>query len=265
MRTSFASLVIAIATSSTFAEVHEILQQGLGFVPDTITASPGDTIRWIHGSGSHTVSHGDCTPANDSLFSGPLNASSTTFEWTIPDAVNGEISFYCKVGSHCSAFGMSGVINVVPTSGSIVHEVQQQGFTFVPAEITVKPGDTVQWTWSAGMHTVTSGDSSSCIADNIYFDVALNEVDNVVLWVVPENMPDAIDYFCDFHCGVGHVGTITRALVGDINGDGCINGADLSELLGNWGGTSGPADINQDGTIDGADLTIVLANWRPCP
>lgn len=261
MRTPFATLVIAMAASSTFAEVHEILQQGLGFVPDTITANPGDTIRWIHGSGNHTVNHGDCTLADDPLFSGPLNASNNTLEWVIPDAVNGTIPFFCNVASHCASFNMFGEINVVPSSGSTVHDVAQQGFTFVPAEITVSPGDTVRWTWSAGFHTVTSGDNSTCIEDNAYFNVDLNETNNVVLWVVPEDMPGFVDYFCNFHCEIGHIGTITRAITGDVNGDGCVNGADLAELLGSWGNPGGPADLNEDNNVDGADLSILLGNW----
>lgn len=49
----------------------------------------------------------------------------------------------------------------------------------------------------------------------------------------------------------------------DLDGDGCIDGADLSRLLGFWG-TPG-ADIDEDGTTDGTDLSYLLAAWTPCP
>ena len=51
---------------------------------------------------------------------------------------------------------------------------------------------------------------------------------------------------------------------GDINGDDVVNGADLSQLLGSWGGTSGPADIDGSGLVDGADLAALLGNWGNC-
>ena len=46
----------------------------------------------------------------------------------------------------------------------------------------------------------------------------------------------------------------------DLNADGVVNGADLSILLGDWGG-AGIADLNGDGTVDGADLSTLLAEW----
>ncbi len=46
----------------------------------------------------------------------------------------------------------------------------------------------------------------------------------------------------------------------DISGDGFINGADLSALLSNWGG-SGMGDIDYDGAVDGTDLTFLLTEW----
>ena len=50
------------------------------------------------------------------------------------------------------------------------------------------------------------------------------------------------------------------AVVGDLNGDGFVNGADLSILLGAWG-TSGPGDLNGDGSVGGADLSVLLGGW----
>lgn len=46
----------------------------------------------------------------------------------------------------------------------------------------------------------------------------------------------------------------------DITGDGIVDGADLTALLGNWNG-SGIGDFNGDGIVDGADLTFLLGQW----
>ncbi|MEY3143380.1 MAG: hypothetical protein RLY21_1873 [Planctomycetota bacterium] len=55
------------------------------------------------------------------------------------------------------------------------------------------------------------------------------------------------------------VPTVTT-MPGDLNGDGLVNAADLSALLGNWGG-SGIGDINGDGTVGAADLAALLGAW----
>ena len=51
------------------------------------------------------------------------------------------------------------------------------------------------------------------------------------------------------------------ALVGDLDGDGRVDGQDLSILLGFWGSDNVVADIIVDGIVDGADLSALLAAW----
>lgn len=46
----------------------------------------------------------------------------------------------------------------------------------------------------------------------------------------------------------------------DLNGDGRVNGADLSLLLSNFNGT-GVGDINRDGVVNGGDLGLLLGAW----
>ena len=55
-------------------------------------------------------------------------------------------------------------------------------------------------------------------------------------------------------------GPSAASIPADLNGDGAVNAADLSALLGNWGGT-GVGDINGDGTVGAADLSVLLSNW----
>ena len=54
---------------------------------------------------------------------------------------------------------------------------------------------------------------------------------------------------------------ITARRIGDINGDGRVNGADLGELLNAWGPGNGLADLNRDGNVNGADLGGLLFGW----
>ena len=49
-------------------------------------------------------------------------------------------------------------------------------------------------------------------------------------------------------------------VLGDLTGDGDVDGGDLGVLLGSWGG-SGAADLDESGTIDAADLAILLGEW----
>jgi FAD/FMN-containing dehydrogenase len=47
----------------------------------------------------------------------------------------------------------------------------------------------------------------------------------------------------------------------DINGDGRVDGADLSEQLVAWGPNPSRADLNMDGKVDGDDLARLLNQW----
>ena len=55
----------------------------------------------------------------------------------------------------------------------------------------------------------------------------------------------------------------SQGIPGDINGDGHVNGLDMTQVLANWGPTTAgnSADLNDDGVVDGLDMTMVLSNW----
>ncbi|MFO0962305.1 MAG: hypothetical protein U0625_05300 [Phycisphaerales bacterium] len=53
------------------------------------------------------------------------------------------------------------------------------------------------------------------------------------------------------------------ALIGDVDGNGRVDGADLGRLLGDWGPAYGsPCDLNHDNSVDGADLAILIAHFN---
>jgi hypothetical protein len=48
---------------------------------------------------------------------------------------------------------------------------------------------------------------------------------------------------------------------GDVNGDGCVDDADLLIVLFNFGNSGGQGDVNNDNIVDDADLLVVLFNF----
>jgi YVTN family beta-propeller protein/parallel beta-helix repeat protein len=62
-------------------------------------------------------------------------------------------------------------------------------------------------------------------------------------------------------------GPITVRILGDINGDGKVDGRDITIIAGAFGSVPGDprwnpdADINQDGKVDGRDLVLAAANF----
>lgn len=53
-------------------------------------------------------------------------------------------------------------------------------------------------------------------------------------------------------------------ILGDVNQDGKINGADIAWLLAFWGTNFARADLNNDGIVDGGDLGLLLLYWYFC-
>lgn len=50
----------------------------------------------------------------------------------------------------------------------------------------------------------------------------------------------------------------------DLDGDGRVDGVDLSLLLGAWMTDDADADLDGNGEVSGADLAIILGSWGIC-
>jgi hypothetical protein len=73
--------------------------------------------------------------------------------------------------------------------------------------------------------------------------------------------------------GFGYAMTATvggsGSCIGDLDGSGSVDGADIAKLLVGWGAcpVAPPAciaDLNGDAAVDGQDMALLLAHWGPC-
>jgi plastocyanin len=143
---------------------------------------------------------------------------------------------------------------------------------FVPSEVVVSPGDSINWIWMEGGHTITSG--TNCMPDFEFFNVPISRREPTFTFTVPDDFEGTIPYFCLPHCDQGMVGSITvvpatsPADIAPPGGDGVVDAADLGVLLSQWGscpvGEECIADIDPpegNGVVDAADLGLMLASW----
>jgi parallel beta-helix repeat protein len=90
-------------------KVHVVNQIGFTFFPREITVTQGDTIRWVWGGGSHTVTSGTLPCEEDGLFDGPLEDNAPVFDWYVPSNSPDFIEYFCE--PHCNQ-DMNGSISV---------------------------------------------------------------------------------------------------------------------------------------------------------
>ena len=169
----------------------------------------------------------------------------------------------------------------VPVLG-VVHTVEVGDFAFTPAEITIRPLDTVRWVHVSGLHTVTADPESptpfasgDLTTPGQTFEVVFSYDDG----------PGPFTYHCDYHPSM--TGTISTAdtcyASFDVNGDGIVlSVGDLVHLMRYLQGEDSlfpvqpyEADFNGDCVIDDGDLEIMncyllygmvcVAPWYPVP
>ena len=115
-------------------------------------------------------------------------------------------------------------------------------------------GNLFGFAWAENLGHVNFDTLAALGADRARFDLGAARLRGYV-WFENAgwgNLDDAT-HFVAFTC------------TGDLTGDGAVDGADLAQLLADWGPGPGCAsDLDGSGTVDGADLAALLAFWGPC-
>jgi plastocyanin len=129
-------------------------------------------------------------------------------------------------------------------AGAATHDVDSRDFIFVPADLTIAPGDTVRWTNSQGSHNV--------VANNGSFSSGAVRSGN---WVFSHTFDSVGDfrYFCQLHgtvTGFGMAGIVRVVAAGGDAAPGNLrfaaNNANVSE------GNTATLTVQRVGGDDGA-------------
>jgi len=114
------------------------------------------------------------------------------------------------------ASGLAALLLASSAAAQTTHVVSVSGLDFSPANLTITVGDTIDWVWGVGIHTVTSG--SGGVPDGIFtnggpvggpltysltFDQAFLDANPVA--------GNLYRYFCEVHDFFGMRGTVTVA------------------------------------------------------
>jgi len=92
-----------------------------------------------------------------------------------------------------------------------LHIVEVKDVEFVPANINISVGDTVEWRWIDGQHTTTS---DSTAGQNVW-DAPIDVSNQTFRFVITS--PGVHNYHCTPHLAQGMVGTITATPVSSVN------------------------------------------------
>jgi plastocyanin len=183
-----AALLLAMTTVATAAK-HIVNVSNFAFTPAKTQVYPGDTVRWVWGSGFHTTTS-DVT-STKSWGSPTLSGSGQFFEVAFPLADGpGPFPYHCNF----HPLSMEDTIFVVyaPT----VHVIKVDDFAFTPANTLVNPGDTALWVWSSGLHSTVSDPSSFKTWSSPNLSAA-GQVFSQIFTLV--DGPGPFPYHCGFH------------------------------------------------------------------
>lgn len=115
---------------------------------------------------------------------------------------------------------------------------------------------------------VAEAEYPGCGVNEVEFEIEAEKTGTDLLWKIGLVTADLIevDFFVDAAApsggGFRFATAPVNGVTGDIDGDGLVTAADLSELLGAWGATNPPMDLDGDNQIGAGDLSMLLAAWR---
>jgi plastocyanin len=99
------------------------------------------------------------------------------------------------------------VTSVAMQLAATTHVITQEGFTFAPTALTVEVGDIVQFQWTSGVHTTTSG---IIPAGATAWDAPLTSAEPMFEYTVA--VEGLYAYVCTPHALSGMVGAFTAVL-----------------------------------------------------
>jgi hypothetical protein len=110
------------------------------------------------------------------------------------------------------------------------------------------------------------------IAAGNHFTLALRPDGTVVGWggngSGQLNVPPAATGALRVVAGGNHsAALVPTPCLGDVTGNGYVDGVDLAAVLAAWGPAGGSefdCDFNEDGFVNGTDLGYLLSRWGPC-
>jgi plastocyanin len=192
-RHAFAVLIVATLllamTAVANATKHIVSVTNFAFTPAKTQVFPGDTVRWVWGSGVHTTTS---DPGSTKSWASPaLSGSGQSFEVVFNFADGpGPFPYHCNF--HSLSMEDTIFVNYAPT----VHVIKVNDFAFTPAKTLVNPGDTVLWVWSSGVHNAVSDPSSFKVWSSPNLSAAGQFFTQVFTLV---DGPGAFPYRCSFH------------------------------------------------------------------
>ncbi|NNE07301.1 MAG: hypothetical protein HKN20_01940 [Gemmatimonadetes bacterium] len=178
------------------------MNQGpLSFDPATLVVTRGDTVQWNWSIGIHTVTSGTgfADPNVGALFDAPLD-SANEFSYVFFDTVG-------AYPYHCIPHQLDGMTGTIVVTGDTT-DVTQIGLLFSPANVNIRQGDTVRWTWNDGPHTVTSGTGFADPNVGALFDAPLDSANITFLYTFTDTL-GTYPYHCIPHQLEGMNGTVT--------------------------------------------------------
>jgi subtilisin family serine protease len=145
--------------------------------------------------------------------------------------------------------------------------------SFGPELDLVAPGANVTSTWLGGGYNSSSGTSFAAphvagvasLLLSMESDLTALELREIITGSARDISLVGFDTFTGWGCldaraALEQLDPLEPSA--DINGDGFINGADLTILISLWGSCpSCEADFDDSGVVDGADLVLLLSQW----
>jgi plastocyanin len=115
----------------------------------------------------------------------------------------------------------------VPTGANTeTHVVTQIGFSFVPDSLTISVGDTVEWVWTGGIHTVTNGLDAVDPEAGTLFDADLTMASPLATHTF--EAVGVVPYFCRPHDALGQNGVVV--ILGAVSAGSPLEGATWGRL-----------------------------------